>query len=171
MNKNIFCILLLAIIALVSGVFMQHLSSNEAVKTDAPMLEFSLPDMTGQQHNISQWQNKIRIINFWATWCPPCLKEIPEFIQLQNQFNDQNIQFIGIAIDNKQSVADYLATMPINYPILMAEYEGANLSQQLGNNFRTLPFTLIINQQGQIIHRQRGEISREQILAVIEPII
>lgn len=169
MNKNIFCLLLLAMTALISGFFAQYLSSNEAVKTNSPMLEFSLPDMTGQQQHISQWQNKIRIINFWATWCPPCLKEIPEFIQLQNQFNDQNIQFIGIAIDNKQSVINYLATIPINYPILMAEYEGASLAQQLGNNFRILPFTLIINQQGQIIHRQHGEISRAQILAIIKP--
>ena len=171
MNKNTLYILFVGIIALTAGIFVQRLSISDPVKATSPLLEFSLPDLSGKQRSITEWQGKIRIINFWATWCPPCLKEIPEFIKLQNQFNDKDLQFIGIAIEDKQSVEEYLSTIDINYPILIGGDEAITLSQQLGNIVNAVPFTLIIDRQGQIIHRQPGELSKEKILEIISPIL
>jgi len=170
MNKNTLFILLAGVIALSAGLFAQYLAAGTQQKIKSPLLEFNLPDLTGKQRNISEWQEKIRIINFWATWCPPCLKEIPEFIKLQNEFN-KDIQFIGIAIEDKQSVEEYLATININYPILIGEDGGIALSNKLGNIINAVPFTLVVNRQGQIVHRQPGEISREKILDIIKPLI
>ena len=120
---------------------------------------------------MSEWQGKIRVINFWATWCPPCLKEIPEFIALQEQYATKGLQFIGIAIDDQDPVGEYLATIKINYPILISGDTGIGLAHQLGNIVDAVPFTVVVNQQGQIIYRHQGEFSKEQILKIIEPLL
>lgn len=170
-KKNTLFILLAGVIALSGGLFAQYLSATHQQKIKTPLADFTLPDISGKQRSIFEWQGKIRIINFWATWCPPCLKEIPEFIKLQEELNNKGIQFIGIAIEDRQSVKEYLSTVSINYPMLIAEDEGITLSHELGNIINAVPFTLIVNRQGQIIHRQPGEISREKILQIITPLI
>ena len=170
MNKNTLLIVLAAGISLAAGLLVQRLSVVQQLESSVPAIGFSLPDLTGKQRNINEWQGKIRIINFWATWCPPCLKEIPEFIKLQNSHN-KHLQFIGIAIDDQQAVEEYLKTIKINYPMLVSGDEGIALSRQLGNVVNAVPFTLIVNQQGQIIHRQPGELSNEKIIEIITPLI
>jgi len=136
-----------------------------------PLIEFSLPDLKGTDHPISQWQDKIRIINFWATWCPSCLEEIPVFIQLQQQYAEQNVQFIGIAIDDPILVEDYLSFIDINYPILIAPAEGAMLAKQLGNIVSAIPYTIIVNRQNEIIFRHPGELSKELIEKQLIPLL
>ena len=136
-----------------------------------PLPDFNLPDVSGNQHSISEWQGKILVINFWATWCPPCRKEIPEFMALQEQYAAKGLQFIGIAIDDQEPVEEYLATTKINYPILIGGVTGIALAHQLGNSIDAVPFTLVVNRQGQIIHRHPGEFSREQIMEIITPLL
>jgi len=170
MNKNTLLILFVAGIALAAGLSVQRLSATRQLEPNVPAIAFSLPDLTGKPRNIDEWQGKIRIINFWATWCPPCLKEIPEFIKLQNSHN-KDLQFIGIAIDDKQAVEEYLKTIEINYPMLIAGDEGIALSRELGNIVNAVPFTLIVDQQGQIMHRQPGELSNEKIIEIITPLV
>lgn len=131
--------------------------------------EISLPNLEGEMQNLSKWQGKTLIINFWATWCPPCLKEIPDFMALQAEFKDKNVQFIGIALEDLQTVADYNAQVNINYPILIGEFTGTQLARSWGNTLNTVPFTVVINPQGEIIHRQMGEFSKQHILSIIEP--
>ncbi len=164
-------IIIAALLALGGGIMVRGFLSPTEQTNPSPLPEFNLPDVKGNQHNISEWQGKIRIINFWATWCPPCIKEIPEFIALQEQYATKGVQFIGIAIDDQESVEKYLASTKINYPILIGEVNGIALAHQLGNVVDAVPFTLIVNQQGQIIHRQPGEFSREQIMAIIKPLL
>lgn len=164
-------IIIAAIIALGLGMTARHLFPS-AEKTGVSALpEFALPDLSGHQHNISEWQGKILVINFWATWCPPCLKEIPEFIALQEQYADKGVQFIGIAIEDREPVAEYVATTKINYPVLLGGDNGVTLAHQLGNSVDAVPYTLIVDRQGQIIYRHPGEFSNEQILEVITPLL
>ena len=123
-------IIIAAVLALGGGILARGLLSPAEQTRPAPLPDFNLADVSGNQHNISEWQGKIRIINFWATWCPPCLKEIPEFIALQKQYADKGLQFIGIAIDDQEAVAEFLATNKINYPILIGGMNGIALAQQ-----------------------------------------
>lgn len=172
MNKKIILIVVaIAFMALVAGLFArQYLAVAETGKP-APQLNFSLPDLADKLQSVTQWQGKILIINFWATWCPPCLKEIPEFIKLQDEYKDKGVQFVGIAIEDKQPVEDYLKRIKINYPVLIGGEGATMLAQQLGNVINTVPFTVIINQQGQIMHHQLGELTREKVLEVIGPLL
>ncbi|HIG78693.1 MAG TPA: TlpA family protein disulfide reductase, partial [Cycloclasticus sp.] len=103
---------------------------------------------------------------FWATWCPPCRKEIPEFIALQREYRPSNLQFIGVAIDDAVSVDTFAMDIGINYPNLIAEMEGIDLATEYGNALGALPYSVIINPAGHIIFRQVGLLSGDKILNV-----
>lgn len=140
-----------------------------SVQADDSLPTFSFPDTEEKTHSISEWSGKTLVINFWATWCQPCLKEIPEFVQLQNQFAAKNVQFIGIAIDELPAVARFKDAAKMNYPVLVAsEWEGFNLSQQLGNSANTVPYTVVANPTGQIIYRHAGAVKHEDLLQALQ---
>lgn len=122
---------------------------------------FSLPDVDGVTHHSSEWQNKVVVINFWATWCPPCVRETPTFVELQEQYQTRGLQFIGVAIDDKEKVKDFMDTYGVNYPMLIGEDNAINIAKLFGNRFGALPYTVIINRQGMIRFIRRGELTHE----------
>jgi thiol-disulfide isomerase/thioredoxin len=169
-----FIIIIAAVIALGGGIIARHFLLSPVVQTSqatSPSPDFSFPDPSGKAHHSAEWQGKIRIINFWATWCPPCIKEIPEFINMQKQYGEKGVQFVGIAIEDREPVAEYLKSIAINYPILIGGDDAVALSQQMGNSINAVPFTVVVNREGQIIHRQPGAFSGEQILKIITPLL
>ena len=172
MNKKIILPAIIALIALVAGIFVQRAAQTPVESVTAqPALDFSFPDVNDKMLAISDWRGKVLVINFWATWCAPCLQEIPEFMKLQAEYQARGLQFIGVAIDEKQPVQAYLQRIDINYPVMLAGDAGIALSQQLGNVINAVPFTLIVNQAGQIVYRQPGELSNAQILEYVTPLL
>ena len=169
--KKIILILIAGLFSMAAGLMARSGLPEHDNAKHQPLPEFSLPDLSGQQRTVSEWQGKILIINFWATWCPPCKKEIPEFIKLQKQFAERGVQFIGIAIDDKEPVDEFLSFTNINFPVLIAPEEGVALAHKMGNLIDAVPFTVVVDAQGQIIHRHQGEFSNEQILEIIKPIL
>jgi len=167
-------IIIAAVIALAAGIGVKQLSTSSNITNPSSQIqlpEFSLPDLAGQQHNINEWHDKILVINFWATWCPPCIKEIPEFISLQQAYADKNVTFIGIAIDDHEAVSKFITSKPINYPILMANENGVALSRKLGNLAEALPFTIVVDQQGHIVSQHPGEFSKQQLQGIIDTLV
>jgi len=168
MNQKV-VIIIAAVVALAAGISTRHLSLTTS--TQSPLPEFSLPDLAGQSHNIREWHGKILVINFWATWCPPCLKEIPEFISLQQTYAEKNLTVIGIAMDDREAVSQFIANKPVNYPILMTKEDGIALTRKLGNLADAIPYTIIVDPKGQIIYRHPGELTKQQLLDAITPLV
>ena len=133
--------------------------------------EFSLPDQDGVTRKLSEWDGKVLVVNFWATWCPPCRKETPAFVELQDKYGDKGLQFIGVAIDEKDNVEDFADTYGVNYPMLLGDLEAIKTSKAYGNRFGTLPYTVIVDRQGKISFIQRGELlkttAEEKIKALL----
>ncbi|MDD4916076.1 MAG: TlpA disulfide reductase family protein [Methylococcales bacterium] len=173
MNKTFSLMVLVALIALSAGVFVRRVLHAPSVAE--PMLsrplDASFPDTAETQQPLSQWRGKLLVINFWATWCPPCLKEIPEFIRLQAEYQRHGLQFVGIAIDDKQSVLKYLQDGGVNYPVLIAGDGGIAYARQLGNIINAVPYTVIVDQPGQVVYRQPGEFSPDSLRQIIEPML
>ena len=139
-----------------------------AVLAQETIPSFSLPDLSGQKQAMSQWKGKTLVINFWATWCQSCLKEMSDFIQLQAQYAKQNVQFIGIAIDEIAPVTAFTARLGVNYPTLVAsEWEGFNLSQQFGNTANIVPYTVVINPDEKVIFSYAGAVKKDDLVAAI----
>ncbi len=168
MNKLKLIFSLIIFVGISGNVFSQTPSTTTV---DPVVAELNLPDLSGKQRTLKEWQGKVLVVNFWATWCPPCRKEIPEFISLQKTFGEKGLQFIGIAIEAQAPVQEFAQSFGVNYPILIAGDDGIVQSLVFGNWAGGLPFTVIIDRQGQIRHRQAGEMSREQILEQIKPLL
>jgi peroxiredoxin len=164
-------IIIVAVIALALGVMVQKRNSILSTHTQINLHTITLPDLEGTKQRLSQWQGKILVINFWATWCPPCLTEIPDFMALQTQYQAKNVQFIGIAVDDDAAVKSFQLKMQVNYPLLMASHSGMALAHSWGNLLDVVPFTVVINPQGEIIHRKMGEFSQKALQKVIESLL
>jgi thiol-disulfide isomerase/thioredoxin len=132
---------------------------------------FSLTDVAGETVTSERWQGKVLVLNFWATWCPPCLREIPQFVQLQQELGPRGLQFVGIAVDDPQAVKTYAAGARVNYPLLLGDETSIELSRQLGNRFQALPFSAIFDRSGRLLYTQTGQLTvttiREQIAAAL----
>ncbi|MDT8404705.1 TlpA disulfide reductase family protein [Sulfuriflexus sp.] len=132
---------------------------------------FALPDTSGSEHNIGEWDGKVLVINFWATWCPPCRKEMPAFIELQDKFADQGLQFIGVAIDDADKVKDFMDTYGVNYPMLLGDLAAIEVGKQYGNRFGALPYTVIVDREGKIAFTRRGELEKHEAETEIKKLL
>ncbi|WP_291983470.1 TlpA disulfide reductase family protein [Candidatus Accumulibacter sp. ACC005] len=148
--------LLAAIIALLAAIYnaTQHSSTVQrafaAVPPDAVAHLFAttLDDENGLPQPLSQWRGKTLVVNFWATWCPPCREEMPAFSRLQRAYAANGVQFVGIALDSADSVRDFSERHPVAYPLLMGGAKGVELAGQFGNSSLSLPYTIVLDQDG-----------------------
>ena len=146
-------------------------TQNQDISTPEHRPEFSLKDLQGKARSIKEWDGKVLMINFWATWCPPCRKEIPAFIDLQEAYKDKGLAIIGVAIDTKDNVVDFVDPMGINYPVLIGNEEGISLAKAYGNRYGVLPYTVFVDRSGKIIQTHRNELTFEQAEAIIKPLL
>ena len=134
-----------------------------------PRPPFTMVDVEGKPQNVDQWNGKVVLINFWATWCPPCRREIPAFIRLQEAYRDKGLVIVGIALDSQQAAIDYVDPMGINYPILVGEIDGISLTQRYGNELGVLPYSVIVDRNGVIQKTFLKEVTYEDAEKLISP--
>ena len=167
-------LLILIMTALNSGFAANNESSALTTQQSLigkPLPGFTLPDLKNQQQSSQQWKNKLLIINFWATWCTPCRKEIPIFNQFQTEYANDGIQFIGIAIDNANAVRKFIQTIPVNYVNLIGGNEAITLAVELGNITGSLPFTVIADSRGKIRSILSGKLTEKYLRKTIEKLL
>ena len=166
-NKSLLIAVIVFVTTLSSYAAYRYSSLQEASEQTLIRPEFTMTDINGATRNIKEWDGHIILLNFWATWCPPCLEEIPGFIELQAQYGDQGFQIIGIAIDDEEAVREFAKEKNFNYPIIAAEFEAIGLASRYGNRSGGLPYSVIINRDGEISDKITGELSKiraEQLL-------
>lgn len=139
-----------------SPAFSKHL-----IGTQRPA--FELPDLQGKPRRIEEWDGKVVLVNFWAAWCPPCRREMPGFIELQEQYGDKGLQIVGVAIDEHQAVEDFADTLGVNYPVLIGQREASRIAREYGDSMGALPYSVLLDREGKIRFIRPGELKRETL--------
>lgn len=129
------------------------------------LMQTTLPDAGGKPHELSEWQGKTLVVNFWATWCPPCVDEMPELVELQKDMAGSNVQVLGIGIDSPSNIRQFSEKHQISYPLLVAGMEGTELSRQFGNQAGGLPFTVLIGSDGAVRKTYIGRLDLSKLRA------
>ncbi len=169
--KTVQIIFIIALLALTAGIGVRMFDQWQSEQQPMPLPEFSFPDLNNVSHSSKEWQGKIIVLNFWATWCPSCLKEIPEFMAMQTQYGEK-VQFVGIALDDLDAVKTFQQKAAVNYPLLISgDWAGFQLAKKLGNLISAIPYTTVVNRDGLIIYHHAGEISANELQMVIAPLL
>lgn len=141
-----------------------ELPSQTALST---LLDHSFTDYNEKPFKLSQWSEKILVINFWATWCPPCREEMPYFSRISEQYAEKGVQFVGLSTDTAETIRLFASNHRISYPLLVGGPHLISLTAELGNRQSGLPFTLILdlNREPLLIRTGRlGEAELESVL-------
>lgn len=136
--------------------------------------DFRLADGQGRLRDAAEWDGRVLMVNFWASWCIPCRREIPDFIALQEAHGGEGLQIVGIALDEQAQVDRFLdgIGVELNYPSLVSpDLDGIALAQAYGNHIGILPYTVLIDRRGRIVFAQFGELSRERAEREILPLL
>jgi len=163
----------IAALALGAGVYWglaNRTPAPDAVAA-AALAGLALPDAEGKEQRLDQWRGKVVVVNFWATWCAPCREEMPEFIKAQAQFGAKGLQFVGIAVDQSDKVRQFASEIGLNYPTLVGGFGAMELSRALGNNLMALPFTIVVDRKGAIVHTQLGPLKPDKLASITRQLL
>ena len=165
-----------AILAAAAGFVVSRNAGDPTTVRVAPdaaaaVLALALPDAAGSAQPLAQWRGSVLVVNFWATWCPPCLAEIPDFAAASRGFSGTAVQFVGIGIDRPESVRSFGDEHEVPYPLLVGTPQTLALTAGLGNRAQALPFTIIFDRAGNIAHIKLGALNRTELEGKIRALL
>ncbi len=135
-----------------------------------PLPELALPDLAGQPQAFSQWRGRPLLVNFWASWCGPCVREMPlldDFATAQEALG--GVRVVGVALDDADDVADFLAGHPVRFPILIEPSGPSDTSVLFGNRRGVLPYSVLIDAEGVLVRGKLGAFDHGEIEGFVEP--
>lgn len=136
------------------------------------MKPVELPDTKGQKRTLNEWKGKVIMLNFWASWCAPCQFEIPRFVRYQNKYADNNLQIVGIGLDDVQKLKNVERSLDMNYPtMVISQSDGQALLDRFGNDQQIVPYTIVIDKDGTIVYIHRGGLEDEDFNEYVLPLL
>jgi thiol-disulfide isomerase/thioredoxin len=148
--------------------FEPHAVMDEAV-LNFWMQSFERPE--GGTLLMQEFQGKPLLINFWATWCPPCIEELPLIDAFYNRNKSKSLQVIGLAVDQPSMVRRYLTQKPLSFPVGLAGFNGTELGRTLGNAQSVLPFSVIFDAKGRLLAQKAGKLEQADLDAWLKKVI
>jgi thiol-disulfide isomerase/thioredoxin len=174
-RDNLF-ILGVALLVAIAGGWLQHQSQQAHIPNGVHVAnvgdlrpDLALLDLDGKEHRLSEFHGKRVLINFWASWCGPCLVEMPALSAAQHKFGDQGAIVLGVAMDDPARVRTFLATHPTDYPILLGILASPSTSLRFGDLDETLPFSVLLDENGQILATHRGPLEAKELAKWLSP--
>ena len=161
MKKFFIFVGLIAII--VVAIFQLQESENETIV----MSDFSLVNMKGEAVSIDEFRGEKTLINFWATWCRPCRKEMPMLNGVFLSQDPSDFSVVGIAIDKPEKVTQFVAELGIDFPIMVGQSEACDVMKALGNEALTLPYTILIDEEGEVVWSKNTELKHSDMDEVL----
>lgn len=141
-----------------------QLSPEEAQAEVDAIIALTLDDLDGVPQSMAQWRGKILVVNYWASWCKPCVDEMPAFSRLHGRYAAQGVQFVGIGIDEVDNMRAFVNTTPVAYPLLVG---GKNAGETPGLQVKALPYTVVIGRDGRFASSRLGRLDE----ATLEPLL
>lgn len=127
-----------------------------------------LTDPSGKPATLAPFKGHITVVNFWASWCGPCVEEMPTLARLHHQYVGKGVQFVGVGVDSQKNVAAFLQKVPVDYPVFVSGFGGADLARNLGNGAGALPFTVVIDANGAVRSTKLGEVVPSELKATLD---
>jgi thiol-disulfide isomerase/thioredoxin len=127
------------------------------------LFELKFPDADGVERPLKTWEGKLLVVNFWATWCTPCIDEMPELQQFADEFAARNVAVIGVGVDEADKIRDFRHQHGLRIPLLAAGFDGMELARKLGNPEPVLPYTALISPQGRLVEEHSGRIQPPEL--------
>jgi thiol-disulfide isomerase/thioredoxin len=164
-----------ALLGLLAGTQLDFFSPSRVpagvavLQTGDLRTDLKLPDVAGNPHQLSEWDGKIVVLNFWATWCGPCRDEMPLLDQKRGELVAKNVEMVGIAIDDAASVKTFLKNNPVAYPILIGDENAVDPSILFGDTRGVLPYSVLVGRDGKILTRRSGSFSAASLDRWLEP--
>ncbi|MFC5580551.1 TlpA family protein disulfide reductase [Rhodanobacter terrae] len=173
LSRSNWLILGLAVLAAAIGGYVEHRGQQPAPANSAligqPLPALVLSDLDGKPHRLDDPRGRRILLNFWASWCGPCLEEMPTLNQAQEKFGDHAPIVLGIAMDEPARVRAFLAEHPVDYPILLGQMAPPSTSLQLGDSREILPYSVLIGTDGRILATHEGALSAPQLEQWLNP--
>ena len=156
-------------IVILAGLWLGQKYVSEPQRPTVEYLpDFTLPDLDDRQRSITEWSGRPMIVNFWATWCGPCRREMPLLQSLQEEQADGGLQVVGVALDNLQDVRRFTEKIGVTYPNLYGEHDGTMVAESLSEDFVGLPFSAFVAPGGEILALLSGELHADFLQHVAE---
>lgn len=159
-NPIFYIILILTLAFGFRYFFLNNLVQEGGSQSTQTFFAASFPDENGKAQSLKQYEGKVIVLNFWASWCEPCREEMPELSALHNEFKDRNVVVLGMAIEDVAAVNDFLKETKVSYPLFAADIQGMEIASNLGNNKGVLPYTVIIKSDGSIAKTYFGRVTK-----------
>jgi peroxiredoxin len=169
-------LLIVLVLLLAAGVFAYRMlapadESSPATSGVPALFAATFLDQDGKAQPLSQWRGKVVVVNFWATWCPPCKEEMPELSAFQQKYANRNVVVLGLSTDDVTKIREFAQQAPVQYPLLAGDFQAMALAESLGNNKGVLPYSVVISPDEHISRTYFGRLDMKKLEQDIKALI